>query len=82
MHGLDKERINKIIFEMSKDSAYFRNAKAQDEKVDKQVSIKAAGEDDAITVSNACRLMIARLQSMGMIYLHSMFPFHVTGTSN
>lgn len=38
MKGVDKERANRIIYEMSKNSSYFRQAELQDQKVDAKVN--------------------------------------------
>lgn len=38
MKSVDKERANRIIYEMSKNSSYFKQAELQDKKVDVKVS--------------------------------------------
>lgn len=37
MKSVDKERANRIIYEMSKNSSYFKQAELQDQKVDAKV---------------------------------------------
>lgn len=39
MGSVDKERVNRIIYEMSKNSSYFKQAKLQDDKLDQKVCI-------------------------------------------
>ncbi|CAM9252913.1 unnamed protein product [Ectocarpus fasciculatus] len=38
MGSVDKERVNRIIYEMSKNSSYFKQAKLQDDKLDQKVA--------------------------------------------
>lgn len=38
MAGVDKVKVNKIIYEMSKNSSYFKQAQLQDEKLNCKVS--------------------------------------------
>ncbi len=33
MNGIDKEQVNKVVYEMSKDSAFFQHARKMDERV-------------------------------------------------
>lgn len=40
MQGIDKEKVNRVIYEMSKNSSYFRQAQLQDKKVDSKVKSK------------------------------------------
>ena len=37
MSGVDKERVNRIVYEMSKDSSFFKNAKRHDARLEKCV---------------------------------------------
>lgn len=37
MQGVDKEKVNRVIYEMSKNSSYFKQAQLQDKKVDSKV---------------------------------------------
>lgn len=37
MKSVDKERVNRVIYEMSKNSSYFKQAKLQDQKLDSKV---------------------------------------------
>lgn len=39
MGSVDKERVNRIIYEMSKNSSYFKQAKLQDDKLDQKVCV-------------------------------------------
>ena len=41
MKSVDKERANRIIYEMSKNSSYFKQAELQDQKVDVKVRCPA-----------------------------------------
>lgn len=41
--SVDKERTNRIIYEMSKNSLYFKQAELQDQKVDAKVGAKLGG---------------------------------------
>jgi hypothetical protein len=35
MSGVDKEKVNRVVYEMSKDSAYFKNAKRHDTRLER-----------------------------------------------
>ena len=35
MKGVDKDRVNRVVYEMSKDSSYFKNAKRHDDRVER-----------------------------------------------
>lgn len=39
MQGVDKDKVNRVIYEMSKNSSYFKQAQLQDKKVDGKVKI-------------------------------------------
>lgn len=41
MKNVDKERVNRIIYEMSKNSSYFKQAQLQDDKLDSKVCMKS-----------------------------------------
>ena len=38
MQGVDKAKVNRVIYEMSKNSSYFKQAQLQDEKLDCKVT--------------------------------------------
>eukprot|EP00752_Nemacystus_decipiens_P001960 g1886.t1 len=38
MQGVDKDKVNRVIYEMSKNSSYFKQAQLQDKKVDSKVA--------------------------------------------
>lgn len=40
MKGVDREQVNRVIYEMSKNSSYFKQAQLQDKKVDSKVKFK------------------------------------------
>lgn len=40
MQGVDKQAVNRVIYEMSKKSSYFKQAQLQDKKVDSKVKIQ------------------------------------------
>lgn len=42
MQGVDKEKVNRVIYEMSKNSSYFKQAQLQDKKTDSKVKLKIA----------------------------------------
>lgn len=44
MKNVDKERVNRVIYEMSKNSSYFKQAQLQDQKLDGKVRHTCARE--------------------------------------
>lgn len=42
MKDVDKEKVNRVIYEMSKNSSYFKQAQLQDKKVDSKVNPKTS----------------------------------------